>query len=61
MPVMMLAGVESGSETAASLSAHYRRRRALFDPFGTVTFLQSGHCPNEEKFARGRESQACST
>lgn len=36
MPVMMLAGVESGSETAASLSAHYRRRRALFDP--TQTF-----------------------
>jgi len=32
MPVMMLAGIESGSETAASLSAHYRRRRALFDP-----------------------------
>ena len=33
MPVMMLAGIECGSETAANLSAHYRRRLALFDRF----------------------------
>ncbi|SOE53871.1 hypothetical protein SAMN05446635_0614 [Burkholderia sp. OK233] len=34
MPVIMLAGIERGSATAANRSAsHYRRRRALFiDP-----------------------------
>lgn len=43
MPVIMLAGIERGSETAANRSAsHYRRRRALFidpkQPVVTVRF-----------------------
>lgn len=35
-------------------------RSAAIASQGTATFLQTEHAPNEEKFARGRESHACS-
>jgi hypothetical protein len=55
MPVMMVAGIKCGSETAANLSVHYRGRRALFQVLRTLA-LTTFHGVSWIRYTTNRSS-----